>query len=197
MLARRAGFSSLLYFPSPPLESPGVGDCVKSVSHLSLNKSFLSLVNTTDVLIVFCRGKAMSQEWGHLGGWGGEQIRTLVLSLSRRGPQLQGPVHGLTAAQWSRSGSPGIPSPPSFSCWVKVPVSSLESKATGLPELCAEGRSFSALSSTEVNVPSSSSGACCSWRLPLPLLCSPWLINFRCHLRQQPGNTVPAWSSVP
>lgn len=132
------------------------------------------------------------------------QTRT-PLPLFRRGTQLQGPVHGLTAGQWSRSGSPETPSPPSFSCWVEVPISSLEIKAPGLQGLwhlihavlkATERCSSSALSSAEVNVSLCSSGSCCFWHLPWPLLCSHWLINFRWHLHQQPGNRVPSWSSL-
>lgn len=47
----------------------------------------------------------------------------------------------------------------------------------------------------EVNMSSSSSGPCCSWRPSPPLLCSHWLMTFRWQLRQKQGNrgSQPAW----
>lgn len=52
-----------------------------------------------------------------------------------------------------------------------------------------EGHSFQCpLFFAEVNMSLFSSGLCCSWHRPLPLLCSQWLMTFRCQIRQKPGN---------
>lgn len=93
---------------------------------------------------------------------------------------------------------------PVFPVGLKSPLPLLKARPQGSGivaphSCCAEATqrsSFSALSFAEVNVSSSSWGAFCSWHLSRPLLCSHWLINFRWHLHQQPGNTVLAWSSL-